>query len=270
MNRQPSTKDSSAPAVERTIDILHAIGSTTEGLGVQALAAQTRTPRATLYRILKVLLARDFVQLADEQPGLYRLGPALGLLAGQAPPPRDLVELARPVMQRLALSVGETVKLVVLDGHDALTVAVADTGLEARVMSRIGTRVPLHIGVSQRLLLAHQPANLVRQLLAKPLEKRTAKTITDPAALRASLEALRRVDSAQGQSEGIAGVGAAAALLRGAQDEVLGALVAVYIHTGKSVAQLESLRTGVERAAQEISSWRFAQAPRPGDAQSAS
>lgn len=208
-----------------------------------------------------MLLARGFLQLAPELSGLYQLGPGLVQLGGQAPRPRDLVELSRPVMQRLALSVRETVKLVVVDGLDALTLAVADTGLEARVTSRIGTRVPLHIGVSQRLLLAHLPATVTRQVLAGPLERRTARTLNDPAALRASLEPLRRVESAQGQSEGIDGVGAAATLIRGFDDSLLGALVAVYIHTGKSASQLAALRQGVERAAQEISSWQVPQGP---------
>ena len=221
----------------------------------------TATPRATLYRIVKVLLARGFLQLAPEQASLYQLGPKLVQLGGQAPRPRDLIELSRPVMQRLALSVRETVKVVVVDGLDALTLAVDDTGLEARVMSRVGTRVPLHIGVSQRLLLAHLPAAVLRQVLAGDLEKRTSRTLTDPAALRASLESLRRVESAQGQSEGIDGVGAAAAVIRGLNDTLLGALVAVYIHTGKSAAQLASLRQGVERAAQEISSWHVSREP---------
>ncbi len=259
--------DSSAPAVERTIDILQAIGANTEGLSAQALASRTGTPRATLYRILKVLLARGVVQQVDGQSGLYELGPALAQLVGQSQPPRDLVELARPGMQRLAFSVRETVKLVVVDGLEALTLAVADPGLEACVSSRIGTRMPLHIGVSQRLMLAHLPATVLRQVLSRPLERRTPRTMIDPAVLRASIESLRRVDSAQGQSEGIAGVGAAATLLRGSQEEVLGALVAVYIHTGKTAAQLESLRERVARAAAEISSWRYATEPATPGAQ---
>jgi len=164
-------------------------------------------------------------------------------------------------MQRLALSVRETVKLVVVDGLDALTLAVADTGLEARVTSRVGTRMPLHIGVSQRLLLAHLPAAVIRQVLAGRLDKRTSRTLTDPAALRSSLEPLRRVESAQGQSEGIDGVGAAATVIRGLDDTLLGALVAVYIHTGKSTTQLSALRQGVERAAQQISSWQVSREP---------
>lgn len=242
--------DSAAPAVERAVDILQLLGAHPEGLNAQALGELSDMPRATLYRIIKVLLARGFLQ---QHAGQYRLGPALALLGGNAPQPRDLVELCKPVMQRLAHSVRETVKLVRVEGLEALTLAVADTGLDARVTARVGMRMPLHIGASQRLLLAHLPAHVVRQALAPPLEKRTSRTLTDPAAVRATLVKLRQGDSVQGQGEGIEGVGAAATLVRGADDAVLGALVAVYIHAGKTAAQLEALRKGVEAAAQQVS-----------------
>jgi len=63
-------------------------------------------------------------------------------------------------------------------------------------------------------------------------------------------------DTAQGHGEGIHGVGAAATLIRGDQDVVLGALVAVYIHPGKTQAQLEYILENVEMAAHRISQWR--------------
>jgi DNA-binding IclR family transcriptional regulator len=102
---------------------------------------------------------------------------------------------------------------------------------------------------------------VIRQILAAKLEKRTSHTITNPAVLRASLESLSRAESAQGQSEGSDGVGAAATLIRGSQDQLLGALVAVYIHTGKTAAQLTAFSLAVEQAAQEISSWQVSLSP---------
>lgn len=117
--------------------------------------------------------------------------------------------------------------------------------------------MPLHIGSSQRLLLAHSPPSVVRAVLSKPREKRTARTIAEPTALRHSLEKLRMVDSTQGHGEGIEGVGAAATLVRGADDLILGASVAVYIQPGKTSAQLLRFRTAVASAAEAISEWRL-------------
>lgn len=252
-----SNGDSGAPAVERAVQLLLTLSAAPAGLGPQALAEATGMPRATLYRIVRVLLAHGLLQSAPGREALYRLGPTLAQLGAQAGSPRDLVALAQPVMQRLARQVGETVKLIARDGLQAVTLAVAEADLDARVTSRTGTRLPLHVGGSQRLLLAHGGAVLWRQVLASPLERRTVRTVADPQRLRQSLELLRRTDSVQGHGEGIDGVGGAATLVRGAGDVVLGALVAVYIHSGKGSTQLRSIAQAVEAAAQEITGWQL-------------
>jgi DNA-binding IclR family transcriptional regulator len=243
--------------VERAVQLLRLLGEHPAGLGVPQLAGETATPRATLYRILKVLVSHGFVQPTRGTEAGYQLGPAVARLGRQAPQPADLVALARPVMERLAQQVRETVKLIVPRGLAALTVAVADTGLEARVTSRVGTRMPLNVGGSQRLLLAHAPASVLRELLARPLERRTARTFSEPDRLRASLQRLKMTDSIQGHGEGLDGIGAAATLVRGEGDAMLGALVAVYIHAGKTPAQLKTIAQAVEAAAQEISAWQL-------------
>lgn len=253
--RQPAATESAAPAVDRAVRLLELLGTQPRGLGGQALADAAGMPRATLYRVLKVLAAHRFVQQATD--GGWQLGPALARLGQRASGPADLLGAAPPVMHRLAAEVGETVKLVVVDGVEALTVAVADPSLEARVTARIGTRVPLHIGGSQRLLLAHADKATWRQILAGPLERRTARTVVDPAKLRTSLELLRRGDSEQSAGEGIDGVGAAAAVVRGSGDQVLAALVAVYIHAGKPPRQLQQIRSQVEAAAAQLSALRL-------------
>ena len=253
--RQLAGAETAAPAVERTVRLLKLLGGQPRGLTGHDLADASGMPRATLYRMLKVLAQHAFIQPAPS--GGWQLGPELARLGQQAARPADLMGAAPPFMHRLASEVGETVKLVMIDGVEALTVLVADPHLEARVPARVGTRVPLHIGGSQRLLLAHASAALWRQILAGPLERRTARTLVEPARLRASLEQLRRGDSEQSVGEGIDGVGAASAIVRGANDRVLGALVAVYIHAGKSAQQLRHIRSQVEALAAELSAMQI-------------
>jgi DNA-binding IclR family transcriptional regulator len=251
--RQASAAALAAPAVHRTLLLLELLGETPEGLSPQQLAARSGMPRATLFRFLKVLGEQGFVQPVTG--GVYRLGPAVARLARRAAPSADLLTVARPVMERLAAELAETVKLVRRDGLQVVTVAVADARVEARVTSIVGTRMPLNVGASQRLLLAHAPAEVQRQVLEGPLDKRTARTFCDARLLRANLQRLRMGDSVQGQGEGIEGVGAAATLVRGAGGAVLGALVAVYIHPGKGAARLRAIAQSVERSAQELSAW---------------
>jgi DNA-binding IclR family transcriptional regulator len=252
-----SSSETLAPAVERTVQLLRLLGQRQQGLSTQELIEATKTPRATLFRILRVLAVHGFVQRSDDDRALYQLGPAIARLGRQVPQPRNLVALAQPMMECLSKTVGETVKLVVLDGLEAVTVAVADSGLEARVTSRIGTRIPLYVGGSQRLLLAHAPASVRRQVLAMPLKARTAQTMSDSEVLRDSLCKLQSKTSIQSHGEGIEGIGAAAALVYGGNQTVLGAIVVVYIYFGKSAVQLRALLSAVESTAQEISTWQL-------------
>jgi DNA-binding IclR family transcriptional regulator len=256
-----SAVESPAPAVERAVQLLRLMGERPGGLSTQDLAEVTKTPRATLYRILAVLTSHGFVQEAEDGPARYQLGPAVAKLGRQAPQPRNFVALARPLMEHLAQTVRETVKLVVIDGVDALTVAVEDTGLDARVTSRVGTRMPLYVGASQRLLLAHADADLQQRVLSQPLQARTSRTFTDPRRLMASLHRLRLGNSSQTHSEGIDGVGAAAAVVRGARDTVLGAIAVVYIQRSKTAADLKTILEAVEATAREISAWQLDPTP---------
>jgi IclR family transcriptional regulator, acetate operon repressor len=48
--------------LDKTFDILEAIGLSTEGLDNQQLVAQLNLPRATLYRVLALLVERGMVR----------------------------------------------------------------------------------------------------------------------------------------------------------------------------------------------------------------
>ena len=205
--------ETAVPSLERAIELLLMLESAPEGLSAQSLMVQTDTPRATLYRILRVLGHYGVVQQAVGGEGLYRLGPTVARWGAQVQTARELIAVAQPLMDALSVEIGETVKLVVRDRLEAVTVAVARSPLDARVASLVGTRLPLHLGVSQRLLLSRAPQSLIQEVLAGPLEKRTSRTLADPARLQASLEQLCERRSAAGQGEGQNGVGAAAALI---------------------------------------------------------
>ncbi|WP_042070471.1 IclR family transcriptional regulator [Advenella mimigardefordensis] len=243
----------SVPSLERAIDLLFLLEKYPKGLSAQELHTQSKIPRATLFRILRVLSDRGFIQQYDNTDGLYQLGPTIARLGTQVQVPRDLISISTPLIEALSEKIGETVKLVMRDGLEAVTVAVSRSKLEARVSSMVGTRLPLHLGVSQRLLLSRAPQAVVQQVLEGLLVKKTSKTITDPARLQASLEVLREQNSASGEGEGQMGIGAAAALVNNADGNAIAALVAVYIAPSKSNQEVQRIQRAVEQFALKIS-----------------
>ena len=131
--------------------------------------------------------------------------------------------------------------------------AVSHSGRDTRIAARIGYRLPLHLGASQRLLLAHTSAEVIDQVLALPLPRVAARTLTDAAAVRRSLPQLRRQGWSASHNEGVEGVGACAALVRFGDGDVAGALVTIFIYAGTSAEQRSRLKEATLAAAREAS-----------------
>ncbi|GIK85054.1 MAG: IclR family transcriptional regulator [Betaproteobacteria bacterium] len=242
--------DDAAPALRRGIALLRELALAPDGRNAAELAERLAVPRATLYRLLRTLVEERLVA-PSAAPGRFVLGPAVAQLAAAAGGRRDLEGVARPLMEALAGEIGETVKLVVRDGREALTVAVA-IPRDACIASRLGTRLPLYVGASQRLLLAHAPPEVRDDVLAAPLERITPRTITSPARLRRELETLAKRRDLASHGEGIDGVGATAALVGAGGAEPVAALVAVYVYASQTARTLSRIRRRVLATAATI------------------
>lgn len=112
----------------------------------------------------------------------------LGLLA---PVHRELREVALPFMQHVFAATRENVHLAIRDGTTALYVEHISGHQAVPVVSRAGSRLPLHATGVGKALLAHAPEAVQEQVLSG-LQAVTARTITDPIRLRAQLEEVRR------------------------------------------------------------------------------
>ncbi len=244
--------DAGTPALSRGLAVLRALAGRGEGLTASDLAPVVGAPRATLYRILRTLVSEGFAAPAPGGGGRYVLGPALRTLRTEARQPRDLEPVARPVMDALAARLGETVKLVAREGLEAVTLCVTIPRRDSCIASRVGTRMPLHVGASQRLLLAHAPDAVRDVVLAGPLPRVASRTITSGARLARDLVSLAARRQVAGHDEGVEGVGATAALVGAEDGEPVAALVAVYVFASQGARRLSEIRRRTSEAADAI------------------
>jgi DNA-binding IclR family transcriptional regulator len=84
--------------------------------------------------------------------------------------------------------------------------------------------MPLHAGSAGKALLAFMPPELVKQIVAKPLEKMTPNTITKRKALLEELEMIRKRGYAVSHSERFEDALGLAAPIFDASGKVVGAL----------------------------------------------
>jgi DNA-binding IclR family transcriptional regulator len=176
-------------SADRTLEVLEALARGGRRALVE-LARELGIPKSSLHGILRTMVQRGWV---ETDPTGTRFG--LGLRAlhvGAAYLDTDnTVGLLSGILDDLAAEFGETVHLGRLDGASIVYVAKRESIHPLRLYSAIGRRLPAHATALGKALLAERTDGTVDQLLNWPLRRLTGHTITEPAALHASLAAIR-------------------------------------------------------------------------------
>ncbi len=190
---EPETDSAQAVAIQsvaRAMQILEIVAAAKE-IGVRELVAKTGLTRSTVHRLLTSLQDLGYLAQATQR-GKYRLSLKLYSLGCQADPVARIREAARPTMEGLAETTGETVNLGVLSGSQVVYIDRIESVHTLRTVVRVGARAPFHcssIGKAIAAFLA--PEALDTWLATLRLPSFTARTLTDPASLRQHLEHVR-------------------------------------------------------------------------------
>jgi DNA-binding IclR family transcriptional regulator len=139
--------------LDRGLAILQLLASREHagGLRVTELATMLGLGRPIVYRLVATLEGREFVSRRED--GRIRLGLGITRLSSSVLP--LLRESALPILRTLADKVGATAHLTVVEGGEALAIAVVEPSwTDYHVAYRIGTRHPLDRGAAGRAILA--------------------------------------------------------------------------------------------------------------------
>ena len=165
----------------------------------------------------------------------------------------DLVELARPTMERLRAETGETVHLSVLEpSGEIVYVAKVVSPKSIGVQTRLGQLSPSWCTATGRSILAHH-LPIAERVLAGKLERRTPQTSTDPHAIRRILDQVRRDGYAIARGENHPDMGGVAAPIWDHSNQVVASVgVAIPIY-GMSADVVRGAVARVQLAAKAIS-----------------
>jgi DNA-binding IclR family transcriptional regulator len=148
-------------------------------IGIAEVSRQLGVHRSTASRLAATLATAGYLEPAGEQ-GRYRLAAKLSRLGEIAASGDQLREAALPPLRDLVSRIGETGHLGILDGAEAVTVAVVDGWQTVRMHSWVGKRSPAHCSSMGKALLAGLTPEEVVALYPDPvLPARTPTTITD-------------------------------------------------------------------------------------------
>jgi len=165
------------------------------------LAAHLGLSKATVFRVLHTL--EHFGYLAkDAASGHYALGLRLHALGASAMRHEQLRWQALPPLQDLAESTGETVHVGILHEGVVVTVQIVEGTHAVRMHAAVGKRSPAHASALGKVLMAYLPDAEVDAIIARHgLPRFTARTITEPSALREALHRVRQAGFAQDEEE---------------------------------------------------------------------
>ncbi|MEU6086753.1 IclR family transcriptional regulator [Streptomyces sp. NPDC047085] len=179
-------------SVDRAISVLEILAQRGEA-GVSEVAGELDVHKSTAFRLLGALEARGLVEQSGER-GKYRLGFGIVRLAGAVTGRIDITQQGRPVCERLAQEIGETVNIAVRQEHYAINLYQVRGTAAVTAHNWVGQLTPLHATSSGKIMLAHLPAKERGALLTQSgLKKVTPHTMSSKAKLEKQFaEALER------------------------------------------------------------------------------
>jgi IclR family transcriptional regulator, acetate operon repressor len=222
-NRIP-VRDSGVQSVDRAISILQVLARRGTA-GVTEIARELAVHKSTAFRLLDTLESRGLVEQQVDR-GRYQLGFGVVQLAAGAARKLDLTVLSRPICQRLAEEVAETVNVAI---HDGLAVISIDQVIGTSTVTSVnwvGQRTPFHATSAGQVFLAFMPPAQRDAILTGDLEAFTPHTLVDPERLATELALVRGRGYAVTVEEHEIGLAAVAAPLRGIDGDVVAAVTA--------------------------------------------
>lgn len=154
VKRKPTTANEkhTIPAVMKTLELVQVLAAGEEETTTKALSIRLGVPRTTCYRILRSLVAKDWVR--PLQDGRHAL--SFGLLPLVRPLQR-VEQVGKAVglaLEQLAAQARMTAKVSMRDGDYAVTIARCESPQQTSVAMRLGSSFHLVMGSSGAVLLS--------------------------------------------------------------------------------------------------------------------
>lgn len=206
-------------SVVKAFHLLDILTEVKSPLSLAELSERSGWPKSTVYGLLSSMRESSVV---EQQPdGRYFLGVRLFEYGCAVSGCWSISELACPFLQHLASKTGESVFLSILNRNEAITIDQVQSRAGLRVVSEVGTRLPLHCTSQGKVFLAAMPeSEAMRILKLKPLFPYTPHTLITWRDLEKDLDAARQQGYAVEDGEYKIGLGSVSAPIRDISGQV--------------------------------------------------
>ncbi len=228
-------------SVTHALDVLEEFMKSVGEIGVTELAKRLKLHKNNVFRLLATLELRGFVEQNPTSED-YRLGVKVLQLGQAFLSQNPLVARAYPILRQLSEDTGETVSLAILQNGMVQFPVTIESKRPVKVAPRTAVSFNSKQNAAGRLLTAQLPDAQLQELLA-------GNTPQD-AAIKSQLAELRNSGSIIDRGAIEADVVSISKIVRGANNEVVGAIEVLTPHYR---AKIENLIPMIEEAAKQLS-----------------
>ncbi len=191
--------------VAKTFKVIELLDQT-KGISLKDLAEQASLPKPTAFRILDTLLSLGYAD-QDATTQQFMLGSRFLTFVKSSGNGADIIALAKPYMESLSKTYGETINLARLTGDQIIYVRILESNHSFRISDDIGDRASVHSTAIGRAIAAFLPEPMLKEILSNTTYTSfTRKTITDEASLRKHLLLVKEKGYSVDDEEGHDGV----------------------------------------------------------------
>jgi len=231
----------------RILELMAADGA---DLGVTQLADMLGMPKARVHRHLTSLRQEGYVT-QNSKTSRYQIGWRLFLFGQQLVRQFNVVGLARPVMEELRDTVGQTIVISTFTDNHVVVLDLVRGRSPLEILLNPGTQYMLHSVAQGKLVLAYGNPALLQSLVATPLQSCTPNTIVDADRLQAEIDIVRKRGWAEAPEELFMGVNALAAPIFQSGGTLFGTLAIVgsihFLPAKANPASVEALKSAAAK-----------------------
>jgi DNA-binding IclR family transcriptional regulator len=240
----------SLESIDRMIAVLNALESAHDQ-SLEQVARGAGLSESTALRYLMSLAKHDFVE-RNARSGSFRLGLRLFRLGTLAVDRRDVVGLARPAMEAMLKSFGESVNLATRQAGSIVLISVLDSPNPVRKGSRVGETDVWHATSLGKALLGAMPVAEAEEILrGVTLTGFTPNTMTTIDAVLRDLQAIRHRGYSIDDEEAVEGLRCVGAAIRDHEGNATYALSVSGPKSRMNYSRIQEIgHTLAERAAQ--------------------
>jgi len=234
------------------------------GVSLDEITSLSGLPKTTVHRLLYSMNKLDYVE-QDPVSNLYSLSGKFFELGTNALPYQRLTVIAKPLMQRLLLTFGESVNLAVPQPGSLMYILVLESPKAHRVAATVGEQSHLHSTSVGKCIAAYlSPEERQQHLTRYGLPSMTSSTITSLELFERELARVRREGVAIDNEENLPGIVCVGGPIFSSAPKPVAAL-SVSGPKSRMSSNLPAIKEALREATRTISALLGGTGPRRGD-----